>query len=457
MRRSLSLLVLFAVSSSLAAGGRTTEVAPTQTNAPTAVAGAPAGMLAGLRALKAGERLAVDGFPDGYGGSARLRFERIEVYAAGARVLVDTTRGARELTRSARLQFLGRSDDDRMRAHLAFDPDLGRISGSGFSPAGSFAVRGDGRSAPSGLAVQPAHEALPRGVEPEVLATDDALPHPFATKTPLLQLDSPGALVAPTRALVAVDVDRELLIKRFGGTGAAQQAQAVDWVADLFGAMNVMYQNDLQLRLELGTLILRSSETPYPIGSGAANGADLDAFGGWWEAHHGGVQRAFAMLLSGAMSSGYQASGIAWLDSYCRKPSYGGSYSVNKVFHDPGVGIAHSAAIVGHELGHNFGARHTHCSDAATGSGPVASNTIDRCFNGEAGSGCYAGPTSCPSSGPGAPQGTLMSYCHINGCGDNVMQFHPAHIGWVAGLIAANTPTCLVPDNDSIFSSGFES
>ncbi|HPG95513.1 MAG TPA: hypothetical protein PLR28_13250, partial [Dokdonella sp.] len=115
---------------------------------------------------------------------------------------------------------------------------------------------------------------------------------------------------------------------------------------------------------------------------------------------------------------------------------------------------------VGHEVGHNFGAAHTHCSNATTGSYPTATNTIDQCSN--AGSGCYAGTRSCPTSGPGAPRGSIMSYCNqltdVNGnavCGQNVLQFHPTHVTQVRARVAANTPSCLFT-SDVIFANGFQ-
>ena len=74
------------------------------------------------------------------------------------------------------------------------------------------------------------------------------------------------------------------------------------------------------------------------------------------------------MLLSGNSSSGNSASGIAWVNAYCRTNSSGGSYSTNQIFTNPAIGVASSAFIVGHELGHNFGASHTHCTNASSGS-----------------------------------------------------------------------------------------
>ena len=148
--------------------------------------------------------------------------------------------------------------------------------------------------------------------------------------------------------------------------------------------------------------------------------------------------------------------GIAWRNRYCQT-QHNGSYTSTGV-HQLGIGVASSAFLVGHELGHNFGARHTHCANATNGSGNTGVNTIDQCFAGESGLGCYAGVTSCPTSGPGAPAGTLMSYCHLRspqcGSGDNVLQFHPTHVTLVRNRIAANTPSCV--RSEVIFTNGFQ-
>jgi hypothetical protein len=91
----------------------------------------------------------------------------------------------------------------------------------------------------------------------------------------------------------------------------------------------------------------------------------------------------------------------------------------------------------------------------------VSSNTIDVCYKGEAGSGCYGGAVSCPTAGPGHPLGSLMSYCNTsapNGaaCGQNVLQFHPTQITTLMGYIASHTPACLSATADVIFKNGFD-
>jgi hypothetical protein len=185
----------------------------------------------------------------------------------------------------------------------------------------------------------------------------------------------------------------------------------------------------------------------------------LVEFGNFWQSNLSGggeaVSRAFAMMLSGNSSNQNSASGIAWINAYCLTSGSFGSYSTNQIFTNPGIGVSFSALLTGHELGHNFGAAHTHCSNASTGNYPTSTNTIDQCSN--AGSGCYSGPTSCPTTGPGAPSGSIMSYCNLLGtCGQNVLQFHPTHITQLLGRIAANTPSCLTVGTDLIFASGFD-
>lgn len=444
--RSLLTLVLLVHAGTLAA-------------APHEYSLSPAGF-ATLDSVTVDGHLGIDGFPDGAGIRHRLQFKRIDVYAPGARLLTSGADGEREVPRSARIQLIGSDENGQTRVHLAFAPGLRDIAGSGSSAAGSFVVSAEGEAPRLRLIVRPSEEALPAGVTLRTLGTDDAVVTAAASATLPFAFTPDTTMAAARTATVAVDVDKELLVNRFGGTAAANVTAASNWIADLFGSMNIMYERDLNITLLQGTTLFRTTGTPYTIAAdAAANTTDLNSFGSYWHSHHASVQRAFAMLLSGQMTGGYSASGIAWLDAYCDS-TY--SYSVNKVFTNPAVPVNSSANLVAHELGHNFGAAHTHCASATNGSSPVASDTIDQCYKGESGIGCYGGAVSCPVSGPGAHNGTVMSYCHMsapNGaaCGANVAQFHPVQITQLSGLIAAHTPACIVPvGTDLIFKNGFD-
>ncbi len=408
-----------------------------------------------------GTRVAIVGFPDGRGQVATIELRRIDVLAPGARIIAIDANGERAVPRSERIEWIGYDASGATRVQIGFDPGLRNIVGAGSSPAGAFAIRGrpDGK----GFVVIPAEDALPTGVNPQVIPGDDAVPNPAAPQqAPLLNIAPAQPAGALHVANVAVDVDRELLVNRFGGTGPSNVTAATAWIADLFATMNVMYERDLNVTLQQGTTIFRTGATPYVIVQDmGASDADLNNFGTYWQNNHDAVQRDFVVLLSGRLTGGFNASGRAWLNAYCRKPSNGGSYSVNKVFTNSGVPVDLSARIVGHELGHNFGAAHTHCTNATSGAFPTATNTIDVCYKGDAGSSCYGGAVSCPVAGPGHPLGTLMSYCNTSGpnganCGQNVLQFHPTQIAALSTLIAANTPSCLSTDTDTIFRDGFD-
>ena len=411
-----------------------------------------------LEKLPVGASFVINAFPDGSGAQTSLRFERIDVYAPGARVVVVDASGEHELPRSPRVELIGKNAAGDVRVALAFDPGVRNVSGVGTAPSGTFAVTGDRTASGLTLRSVPVESTYPPGVVPQVLGTDDALPSgrpmPSDLAISLAGQQPTGGLV---NAVVAVDTDNEFMSERFSNSTSA----ASSWIADLFATLNVMYERDLNVTLLQGTTMLRTATDPYVQNDTPADGADLDEFGNYWQQHYGSVQRSFATLLSGKSSNGNFASGIAWIYAYCETQSQGGSYSVNQVFTNAGIGVDLSARIVGHELGHNFGAWHTHCTNTATGGAPTGSNTIDKCFNGEASGGCYSGPVSCPTSGPGHPLGTLMSYCNQGApqganCGQNVLQFHPTQVITLSALIAQNTPSCLNVLSDEIFRNGFD-
>ncbi|WP_175497862.1 M12 family metallo-peptidase [Dokdonella immobilis] len=408
--------------------------------------------------LSPGATTTIRDFPADPGVLADFEFKRIDVYAPGTRIIVVDAHGQHEVPRSQRVHLLGYSKDGRSRVGLSYDPDLlSEPYGAGSGPSGAFVLRSEHVSGGWRFHAVSAESALPAGTTPEFTANEDSLPNPDAapaTLDHLIDLQSPSGTLR--NAVVAVDTDTTFMSKRFAGN----TTQATAWIADLFAQMNVMYERDLDVHLQQGTTFLRTASDPFANNDSSATSAMLNEFGTYWQNNYssgsGTVGRAFAMLLSGNSSSGNSASGIAWVNAYCRTNSSGGSYSTNQIFTNPAIGVALSAFIVGHELGHNFGASHTHCTNSSSGSAPTGSNTIDQCYSGE--SGCYSGPVSCPTGTPEAPKGTVMSYCHVSSasCGQNVQVFHPTHITVIRNRVAANTPSCLTTSVDLIFANGFQ-
>lgn len=406
-----------------------------------------------LRALQPGQTFDIAAFPAGPGVLSAYEFRRIDVYAPNARVFVIDAAGQREIARSPNVHLLGYSRDGLARVALSFDPGLAsppQATGSG--PSGGFVVQATRKGNAWQLDAVSAEAALPRGVMPEFVGHDDAL---GLAQSNGISLDHLVARPEQTRgalryAVVAVDTDVSFMSERFSNN----TTQATNWIAELFTQMNIGYEGDLNVQLQVGDTFLRTTTDPYANTTFPPDQGTLVEFGNYWQANYGAINRDFAMLLSGNATSANSAAGIAWVNAYCLTSGSFGSYSINQVFTNPGIGVLLSATLVAHELGHNFGAAHTHCTNASNGSYPTGTNTIDQCSN--VGSGCYTGATSCPVSGPGAPRGTVMSYCNQAGCNQNVLQFHPTHVTSLLARIAANTPSCLSQTNDLIFANGFE-
>jgi hypothetical protein len=122
-------------------------------------------------------------------------------------------------------------------------------------------------------------------------------------------------------------------------------------------------------------------------------------------------------------------------------PEVVGHYSATQIIRGTGFGASVNVNLVGHEIGHNMGAFHTHCSDRTTGAGTTATNTIDQCFNAEGG--CFNGTPACPTDTSAPPRGSIMSYCNFTGgnaasCGQTLNEFHPAHQTLIAPRVASN-------------------
>ena len=380
----------------------------------------------------------IERFPVAPGLEAPLLLERREVYASGARIVVIDEAGEREIPRSLREYYVGVvPDKPHIRVALSVDSTTGTARGMTISPSGIYQIVEPEGADPllHQLRLQK-NETL----QGEPLSFDCSAGELPVPNTVAEWMHSPAIsqrqTAAPTHsAVIAVDTDTEFNLEKFNNN----QTAAVDWIADLFVEMNLFYERDLGLRLLQGDTFIRTASDSYSV---TGLSAQLTEFGNYWSTNYSNVQRVMAMHLSGKSSSAYSAAGIAWVDSYCQKQSYGGSYSVNRVFTFDGAVAADDAALVGHELGHNFGSVHTHCY----------SPPIDQCYNQE--SGCYSGPASCPASG----HGTLMSYCHLLGNCTASEEFHSRTVDLITNRFLANTPGCVEELNavSSIFLDGFE-
>lgn len=402
---------------------------------------------AALRQTAVGDVVESLALAERLGAAPPILLERVHLRGPGAQTIA-VSRGVESLVPTVdRPTFLGHSLDGT-RVGLTLEPD-GQVWVVAAGPRGTIELAGP-------AADLERVEELSFGPAPEISCGGAEVP----PGEPLVARIDPALLPPPTKAatgsplfeaVVAIDTDNEFNFKKF----ANSTASANTWIANLFVAMNVFYERDVDLRLVQGTTFLRLDPDvpptfnddpyanfacpgpPFP----AAGSTQLNEFGTYWAANHAGVNRVFAALLSGKSCSNNSASGIAWVDGYCEKQNTGGGYSINQVF-ITNFGSAFDARLVGHELGHNAGSPHTHCYVPP----------IDTCYNQEA---CYGGPTACPLEG----NGTLMSYCHTGVCGavQNRDEFHPVVQAFVGGFIAAHYPACVTDAAAVILSDGFES
>ena len=412
--------------------------------------GMPSALAALLASVPAQARIDLQGFPTGPGERRAVALRRVDVYAPETRIFVVDEEGQKEIPRSRRMHFVGHaSGDPETRLVLSLDPDRGTLRGAVHTPEGASVIEDFNQdiAAQAMIIRESSHALESQGIQlhsscgSDILAAEPA-PLDLVFRSQPLQSVALAA-AAPTRsAVIAVDTDNELNYYKFGNNTTL----ATDWIADLFAQMNVMFENDLSLRLLQGDTFLRIDgdtnfdNDPYNVNSSGAGGAHLDEFGVYWQANMGHVQRTFAALLSGKAGSIYSASGIAWLDGFCESQSSGGGYSVNQVF-KANVPVINDAKLVGHELGHNMGSPHTHCYS------PV----VDQCYAGQGG--CYGGPTSCPSGG----SGTLMSYCHLlSGCGA-AASVHSRVATLIDGYLNSHAGWCIAPvGGGAIFNDDFE-
>ena len=207
-----------------------------------------------------------------------------------------------------------------------------------------------------------------------------------------------GLSVANCRLAVETDFQ---LFQKFGNVGAT-----TTYVTQLVAALSDRYREDVQTTLSIAYLgVYSSAADPWSSPDGGSDTADmLDEFKAAWD----GAWPASADLahfISGANLGG----GIAYINVLCNQ-SFGYGVSANidgNIDWDSWDGQPSfntwDFIVTAHELGHNFGASHTHSYCPP----------IDHCF-----SNCD-GLTSCT-------QGTIMSYCHVCGGMSNVRpEFHP--------------------------------
>ncbi|MHC4419508.1 MAG: M12 family metallo-peptidase [Planctomycetota bacterium] len=196
---------------------------------------------------------------------------------------------------------------------------------------------------------------------------------------------------------LAVETDWEFTGDLFEGDPDASAAYA----AELIAAVSEIYLRDVDVTLLISYLRVWADANDLWTHSSIFD--QLDQFQDYYEANMQDVERHTAHFLSGRALSG--AGGVAYLPGLCNGEwAYGLSAHLNGSFPYPledNNPQNWDVVVVAHELGHNFGAPHTHSMDPP----------IDECAYGDC---------------TGADEGTIMSYCHTcdGGIANIVLIFH---------------------------------
>ena len=350
---------------------------------------------AAYEGLRAAGQVTLRGFPLDAVRRVDLEVVRFEVLAPDARIVAASAAGTRPL---------GRPDLVLLRGRVAGEP--GSAVFLGLSPHGTngYVVTGGAThiisSGPAaGGQTTVIHElgALPPDtltIRPFVCGTE-RLEHPAV---PLGGGGGGGEPGGGCRtAEIAVETDWEFTGDLFGGDIVASAAYATA----LLGAVGEIFNRDAGTAFEV--LFLRVWEDNSDPWTEKTAFEQFSQFRDYWNANMTGEARDAAHFLSGRPLPG--AGGIGYLPGLCQTGfDYAISMHLNGFFPYP-LEDNHEqnwdVFVVSHELGHNFGAPHTHSMAP-----PV--------------DGCGLGDCS------DAANGTIMSYCHTcpGGLTNIALRFH---------------------------------
>ncbi|MFL6262025.1 MAG: M12 family metallo-peptidase [Thermoanaerobaculia bacterium] len=431
--------------------------------------------------MAAGTRLRLEGVEVADTGEATaFDLERFEVFARDAKITIHGDRGDRVLSAPANAYFrgtlAGKPGSRVFLARLADGRTQGMVSEPGketYLIGGDLSTSGEAKALGGGplvmLRVDPVLLKSSRAADTTTCGNASLPVGPgnqmpdFAAIAPSQALPAEKAAAATTAlytARVAIETDYEFF-QIFNDATAA-----TNYVANLVGFASTVYAAELNTALVVQSLSLwQTSNDPWTQRNTLCS---LLEFGKYWNQNKTGVSRTIAHFLSGKLSGG----GISWVGALCRKTfttgytscpelgaettPWGGDYGyTGNLFGEFNVNnpvVVWDSYSFAHEVGHNFGSKHSHCYNNVGGS----SEPIDKCFSGE--SGCYSGAISLP--GPASQgSGTIMSYCHqLSGNFANISMTFGTNFGYgvqpgreaaqmnsYIGAVAAANTTCLAP------------
>lgn len=175
------------------------------------------------------------------------------------------------------------------------------------------------------------------------------------------------------------------------------------YVAALMGAVSTIYEDDINVTFHVSYLKVYTEgdgRDPYQANGDAST--LLSRFTSFWRTERGTIPRDVAHALTARVAGG--VVGVAFRATLCRRQEAFGASSVNGSMQYPLAGYSDDVNTVAHELGHNFGSRHTHDC--------WWNPAIDTCVVQDGApfpqsDACHSSPITSRPSIPG----TIMSYC----------------------------------------------
>lgn len=202
------------------------------------------------------------------------------------------------------------------------------------------------------------------------------------------------SLAIPVRVAVEADVEY------FNSAGQGSIDRSLAYTAAMFLVVRDIYEEEANITFEISWFKVWTDtiSDPYKVRGNAY--ALPEKVRTYWKENYADVPRDVAHVMT---SVGYGGGGFGYFDALCNR-EYGFSVSSPTGFANlPQFGFTYDAYIVGHEIGHNFNAPHTHDC--------FWEPALDTCFTRDdvqlaLGDACYSLPIT-----PRPNQGSLLSYC----------------------------------------------